>query len=117
MLAFIAAAGLGLGTLIGVGCAIGANTCPFSSRAPVTTLDGRTLFLANCAVCHGQDGSGTTRAPSLVSGPRAGLTLEELRAKIARGKPLAGMPAFKRSLSPAQINAVARYVVRLRSER
>jgi cytochrome c oxidase cbb3-type subunit 3 len=100
-----------------VGCAIGANTCPFSSRAPVTTLDGRTLFLANCAVCHGQDGSGTTRAPSLVSGPRAGLTLEELRAKIARGKPLAGMPAFKRSLSPAQINAVARYVVRLRSER
>jgi cytochrome c oxidase cbb3-type subunit III len=117
VLAFIAAAGLGLGTLIGVGCAIGANTCPFSSHAPVTTLDGRTLFFANCAVCHGRDGGGTTRAPSLVTGSRADLSLEELRAKIARGKPLAGMPAFKRSLSSAQIRAVARYVVRIRSEK
>lgn len=116
VLAFVAAAGVGLGTLVGVGCAIGANTCPFGDAPARPTTDGRALWVANCAVCHGLDGRGG-RGPSLVSGAAARLAVAELRAKIARGKPFAGMPAFKRGLTERQIAAVADFVVALRSGR
>jgi mono/diheme cytochrome c family protein len=109
VLAFIAFAGIGLGGLIGVGCALNANTCPFRKSAPLTTLDGATIWLARCAFCHGRTGEGD-RGPSLVTGRLATLSAEELRATIARGKPLGGMPAFKRELTPAQITAVAGYI-------
>lgn len=112
ILAFLAAAGLGFGALVGVGCALGANACPFRRGETYTGTDGRRLFEANCAVCHGLEGAGTANAPPLTGGPT--LALEELRAKIGRGRPLAGMPSFRRTLTPEQIAAVARYVLDLR---
>ena len=114
VLAFVAIAGVGLGTLVGVGCAIGANSCPFRSQPKQTSTDGMTLFLANCAVCHGRDARGQRNAPSLVTGEAAKLTAEELAAKISKGKPLAGMPRFRGTLTPEQIRAVAEYLVSLR---
>lgn len=114
VLAFIAAAGIGFAALIGIGCAIGANSCPFGKNEPITATDGRALFESQCMACHGPQGEGTRNAPSLVSGAPGSLTAEQLRAKIGRGKPLAGMPAFKRSLNEQQIDAVATYVLTLR---
>jgi ubiquinol-cytochrome c reductase cytochrome c subunit len=114
ILAFVLMAGVGLGGLIGVGCLVGANVCPGRSSPKQTTLDGRLLFQANCAGCHGLNASGG-RGPSLVSGHGATLDLQELVGRILNGKPLAGMPAFKRSdLSREQIDSIARYVVSLR---
>jgi cytochrome c oxidase cbb3-type subunit 3 len=119
ILAFVAAAGAGFAGLVGIGCAIGANACPFTDQKPVTTTDGRALWTANCALCHGEDGTGTSRnarAPSLVSGPVAAYSQAMLQAKIERGSP-GLMPRFEGKLSTAQIEAVARYVIALREER
>jgi quinohemoprotein ethanol dehydrogenase len=114
VLAFILLAGVGIGTLVGVGCLVGANTCPGKSRPKITATSGREIYVrASCAGCHGLDGRGG-RGPSLVSGEPASLTVDELASKISRGKPLAGMPRFRNDLSAAQIKAVAEYVVSLR---
>ena len=114
LLAFVAAAGLGFGALVGIGCAIGANACPFTEPDRIATTDGRALWNAKCIHCHGMSGAGTNAGPSLVSGPSGSLTEQDLRAKIARGRPFAGMPRFKGELTDAQIAAVARYVLELR---
>jgi mono/diheme cytochrome c family protein len=113
ILAFIVMAGLGIGGLIGVGCLVGANTCPGNSRPKQTSTDGKTLYLANCAACHGIDGRGT-RGPSLISGSLGTLSEDELVKKVGKGKPLAGMPRFRKDLTQEQIRAVAGYVVSLR---
>jgi mono/diheme cytochrome c family protein len=105
--------------LVGIGCALGANACPFGSSAPFTTTDGREIWLARCAACHGVDAAGSDanpEAPSLVSGPSATLTMNELVAKIADGEPFKGMPRFEGVLSEQQIDAVAAYVEQLRKE-
>ncbi|MGZ4105042.1 MAG: c-type cytochrome [Actinomycetota bacterium] len=113
VIAFVVAAVVGFGTLIGVGCALGANACPFTKQKPVTTTDGRTLYQLDCAVCHGLEGQGGTGL-ALKSGTAATYTVSELESKIGNGKPLAGMPAFKRQLTPEQIRAVAEYVFAFR---
>ena len=114
VIAFVLMAGLGLGGLIGVGCVVGANVCPGKSRAKQTSLDGRVLFETNCAGCHGLGGRGG-RGPSLVSGNAATLSRDELFGKIWNGKPLAGMPAFKRSgLSREQVEKIADHLFELR---
>ncbi len=115
VLAFILLAGVGIGTLVGVGCLLGANVCPGSSSPKITATEGREIYVrANCAGCHGIQGQGG-RGPSLVSGRLATLTEDELAARISNGKRLAGMPKFEGLLTPAQIRAVAEYVVTLRS--
>ena len=114
VLAFVLSALVGLGALIGIGRLVGANKLPGEAQAKPTSQDGRTLYVeANCAGCHGIDGTGT-RGPSLVSGPGAELTLEEIIARITNGKRLAGMPKFEGFLSEQQIEAVAEYVLTLR---
>ena len=114
VLAFILMAGVGIGTLVGVGCLVGANVCPGKSRPKITATEGREIYVrANCAGCHGLQGQGN-EGPSLVSGSLASLSVEELSARIANGKRLAGMPKFEDQLTPAQIRAVAQYVVTLR---
>jgi ubiquinol-cytochrome c reductase cytochrome c subunit len=116
VVAFLVASLLGFGILIGVGCAIGANSCPFGETRQETATDGPTIFARNCAVCHGIEAQGTSTGPSLRTGPAAELSLDDLQYKIARGRPFAGMPRFKGELSEDQIEAVARYLVGLRRE-
>lgn len=119
ILAFVGAASLGFGTLIGVGCAVNANVCPFKPEKPLTTTDGRELYLARCVACHGLQGQGG-RGPALRAGKAASLSFEDLRGKIEKGRPFMGMPAFKlgsRALTQAQIDAVTTYVMSLRGSR
>jgi mono/diheme cytochrome c family protein len=114
VLAFILMAGVGIGTLVGVGCLVGANVCPGKAQPKITATDGREIYVrAGCAGCHGNNGEGG-RGPSLVSGRLASLSVEELSSRIANGKRLAGMPKFEDQLTPAQIRSVAQYVVTLR---
>ena len=114
VLAFVVFAGGGLATLVGVGCLISANACPFRDEPKQTSRDGATLYTANCAVCHGRAGEGGN-GPSLISGSGGSLTGDALFAKIRRGKPLAGMPRFSRTLEDDQIRSVAAYVESLRA--
>ncbi len=116
IIAYVVMAGVGLAALILIGKLVGANRFPGEPQTKPTSLDGRTLFVeANCAGCHGLQGQGS-RGPSLVSGPLAELSLEELAARISNGRRLGGMPKFEGFLSEAQIRAVAEYVMSLRED-
>lgn len=113
VVAYIVMAGVGLATLLLIGRLVGANKFPGEAQPKQTSTDGRALFETNCAACHGLNGQGG-RAPSLVSGPLAEISLDELMARIGNGKRLGGMPKFEGVLTEEQIRAVAEYVVRLR---
>jgi mono/diheme cytochrome c family protein len=71
-------------------------------------VDASAVFAANCAVCHGSDGSGG-RGPALGGGavvesfPEAA----DQVAVITDGR--GGMPAFGGRLSAAEIQAVTEY--------
>lgn len=52
-----------------------------------TPADVRQIFLSDCAVCHGSDGKGTDRGPSLVGVGRASLDYELSTGRM----PLAGV--------------------------
>lgn len=117
ILGFLVASGVGLGGLVGIGCAIGANACPFGESSPEPTT-GREVFVANCALCHGVDGAGTRQnpaAPSLVAPPSSERTMAALMAAIESGSP-GRMPRFEGKLTDEQIRMVAEYVVELREE-
>jgi len=109
----------GLGIFVGVSCGTHAG-CPFRQAAPLTSTDGRVIFLSTCAACHGIDARGG-QGPNLLGPPISGYDLQMMMSNINNGKPLAGMPAFGkpslggRRLTPEQIRAVAEYVVSLRA--
>ena len=114
ILAFVLTAGLGLGGFIGIGCLVGANTCPGSDPPKFSSTDGRVLYVqATCAGCHGLNGEGA-EGPALASGPSARLSVDEIVTRITNGRRLAGMPKFEGILTEAQIRAVADYVITLR---
>lgn len=54
----------------------------YSTRSRATTMpvaptvDARTLYLSDCAICHGSDGHGTDRGPALVEVGRASTDYE-----------------------------------------
>ena len=120
VLVFIALFAIGTVALVGIGCAVGANQCPFGKHKAQTSLDGKVLFETNCIGCHGIRGEGRCcDAPPLRSGDATKLTLAEIESKIANGKPFF-MPAYSKKkpggpLNDAQIEAVARYVISLRT--
>lgn len=71
---------------------------------------GQEVFAASCASCHGLDGTGTQRAPNIVTNPQVQkLTQKELFQVISGGVQAGGMPSF-RSLGPKGIDAVAAYL-------
>lgn len=74
---------------------------------------GESLFKANCAVCHGEDGHGTAtgkalNAPDLSSAPVQKLTNAQIEEQIENGKN--NMPPFKSTLSASQIKLLVAYV-------
>jgi mono/diheme cytochrome c family protein len=118
VIAFVILFAIGVVTLVGVGCGVGANQCPFVKHKPQTSLDGKVLYETNCILCHGIKGEGRCcDAPPLRSGNATALSLDQIEAKIANGKPFF-MPAFSKKkhgpLNEAQIAAVAQYMVTLR---
>lgn len=82
----------------------GAKTSPGSGQA---ALDGKALFVSNCAGCHTLADAGTsgTSGPNLDS-----LSLSEAAVAKQVENGGGGMPAFKGTLSPEEIAAIAKYV-------
>ncbi len=76
---------------------------------PVTIEAGRQEFEARCAACHGADGAGGERGPSIVDSERArDRSPRELDDLIRKGIPAAGMPGF--ALPEPQLTALVSFV-------
>ncbi len=81
---------------------------------------GRTIFLARCAVCHGNEGRGDGPIAGNLLGPPVGnLTDDQWKhgdrpdqvvAVIGRGVPETRMEGWSRVLDPPELKAVAAYV-------
>lgn len=81
---------------------------------------GEALFQANCAFCHGADGTGKNwigqfmepKARDLTLYTRETMPAARLRETIREGLPGTSMPAWKDVLRPAEVDAVGAYVAR-----
>jgi cytochrome c oxidase cbb3-type subunit 3 len=71
--------------------------------------EGQRIFAVNCAGCHGLDGKGGERAPSIVQREVQRLSDADLIDIVQEGIPGAGMPAFH-SLASADVKAVIAYL-------
>ncbi|MBV8597835.1 MAG: PQQ-binding-like beta-propeller repeat protein [Actinobacteria bacterium] len=68
---------------------------------------GGQVFAANCSVCHGALGQGGNGGPNLQTRPHAKI-FARVVTQVTNGG--GGMPPFKGTLSPAQIDDVAAFV-------
>ncbi len=92
---------------------------PEVARDPLLS-QGRVIFLARCAACHGNDGRGDGPIASQLIGPPVGnLTDNEWKhgdrpdqvlAVIGQGVPNTRMDGWSRVLDPPEVKAVAAYV-------
>lgn len=81
---------------------------------------GQTLFQANCAFCHGADGTGKNwigqfmepKARDLTQYTPQAMPPARLARVIREGLDGTSMPAWKQVLAPAEIDAVGAYVAR-----
>jgi mono/diheme cytochrome c family protein len=69
------------------------RTNPLVAR-PEATEGGRKLFAQRCAVCHGDDATGTRHGPNLTAGPVQRQSDGALFWKITSGNTHSGMPSF-----------------------
>lgn len=71
---------------------------------------GKAAFNSTCAGCHGLDGRGSEKAPSIVSGAKVQrLSDTQIASIVSNGVPGTGMPAFH-SLTSAQLNTIVGYL-------
>jgi len=90
-----------------------------ASPGPDSAASGAT-FRAKCAMCHGQDGSGSEigksmNVPNLRSQAVQKLPDAELAQIISDGK--GGMPSFKNSLSEDQVHSLVAHIRSLRGKK
>lgn len=71
--------------------------------------DGARLYAANCAACHGSNGTGGVGVPLALPDFLAQSNDDYLRKTIRLGRPGRVMPAFTK-LSDAEVNAIVRHV-------
>ena len=88
----------------------GQNTKSQTTRGPAGQQVGKQTFVSNCVGCHGLDGTGTDRAPNIVTNSQAQkLSAAEMFKIVLRGVPGTGMPAFSQLGTPT-IKSVVAYV-------
>ena len=77
---------------------------------------GAVLFSSTCAICHGESGVGSERAPRLNDPQRlAALSDDWYREVIRNGRPAKGMPTWGTVLSPNQIEDIVAMIAAWRS--
>lgn len=81
----------------------------FLATQAVAGPDGATIYADLCAACHAETRLGGT-GPALIPESLGRLKGEKLATVIAEGRAMTQMPAFKATLSPEDIAAVAEYV-------
>jgi cbb3-type cytochrome c oxidase subunit III len=86
---------------------VAANAGTGGFAIPLTSTDGKVIFLSKCGGCHTLKAAGTTGT----QGPNLDLLkppFERAKNQVINGGGI--MPAFKNLLTDKQIEAVARYV-------
>jgi cytochrome c oxidase cbb3-type subunit 3 len=77
------------------------------------TLEGKKIFAARCAACHGLDGRGAERGPDIAKRAEIQHMSDEALLRIVReGVPGTGMPSF-RSLGVSGIQSVVDHLRKL----
>jgi hypothetical protein len=70
-------------------------------------VQGLVIFNSTCIVCHGEDGSGTDRAPALNDPAKLAQFDDEWYVDtITEGRPAQGMPTWGTVLSPEQVHSM-----------
>jgi mono/diheme cytochrome c family protein len=80
---------------------------------PDTSSEGASLFMKNCATCHGADAKGAAGmgTPDFTSATtQARLKTEQIVSTIENGRPGTMMPAWANKLSEVQILSIAAYL-------
>jgi len=78
-------------------------------------LVGKSMFVGNCAACHGQNGAGIT-GPNLTDNYYINVKhIEDFLDVIAKGRNNGAMPAWENRLQPREIAVLASYVASLRN--
>jgi mono/diheme cytochrome c family protein/DNA-binding beta-propeller fold protein YncE len=75
----------------------------------VAQPDGATIYADLCSSCHAETRLGG-KGPALIPESLGRLKGEKLAAVIADGRPMTQMPAFKDTLKPEEIAAVAAFI-------
>lgn len=96
------------------------DVAPSEARHTTASARGKALFEANCAFCHGADGSGKNWIGQFMEPPArdlrrftpATMPTPQLVATIRDGLTNTSMPAWKDVLTAAEIEAIADYVSR-----
>ena len=104
-----------LGRLVLLGALLGVSP----AAAQADGVNGKAIYDARCALCHGVEGRGDGPVGAALKPPATnfttpefgkGASLERLKDSVAQGKPGTAMIAFGKTLKPEEIEAVARYV-------
>jgi cytochrome c551 len=80
-----------------------------TTLASAGNLDGKPLYEANCASCHGPDLTGG-KGPTLKG--QGAISLGFIEAQILNGG--GEMPAFKGKLSDEEVASIANYILKVR---
>ena len=119
---------LGLISLVGLGAGLSWALRSPSSPPPQEIASnpqlvaGRSVYLANCANCHGERGRGDGPLAKTLAGPaprdfsdewKYGRSEPEALKIVAKGAPNSTMPAWESALSPGDLKAVTAYALYL----
>lgn len=78
---------------------------------------GKSIFIANCAACHGNSGEGTI-GPNLTDRNWLhGGEIKDIFKTVKYGVPEKGMVPWEQTLSPGQIAEVSNYILTLRDSK
>lgn len=80
---------------------------------PAALAEGKEIFLANCAVCHGQQGEGGVGPNFTDKYWLHGGSINEIFTVIKYGVPAKGMVAWNNQLRPGVIQKVSSYILSL----
>jgi cytochrome c oxidase cbb3-type subunit 3 len=86
------------------------------STGPEAVAAGGQLFATNCLACHGAQGEGKI-GPNLTDGYWIhGDEPAQIRASVAAGYPLKGMPAWEAPLGADKVNQLVAFVLTLKGK-
>jgi ubiquinol-cytochrome c reductase cytochrome c subunit len=107
---FVIAAGL---LVSGAGYAVATDVVEITTTSAVdqTQIDeGRKIFLANCASCHGKNAEGTINAPSLIGVGAASVDFQVSTGRMPGQASGPQLPKKEVQFTEEQISALAAYV-------
>lgn len=96
---------------VGTTTSTGAPTTTTSTvEAPGPRSTGELLFLRDCAVCHGRDGRGTFRGPTLEDVGTASVHFQLVTGRMPISDPGTGLMRPEPEYSPDQIEAIVEHL-------